>query len=251
MPRIRSLKPEHKQHRKIGPLSDRQYRLWVGLITEADDAGRVVADPEQLRTLVFAYHPRVHARDVQTALEQLASTGLIRLYLFRDTQYADLPSWHDHQRISHPSISKYPSFNDSLNAPETSLSTPEPSAATPQGSDLIGGDQGSRIGGEANRDRPPEAAASSPQRVQFHIPASVSSALDRAPTLGAVTKLRDPTYWQAEVRANPGVPYADEILKAEAWLKANPARAPRKDFPRFLHTWLGRAERNGDGGRHG
>ena len=89
--------------------------------------------------------------------------------------------------------------------------------------------------------------ASPPHRVQFQVPVSVSAALDRAPTLGAVPRLRLPDYWQAEVRANPGVAYADEILKAEAWLKANPARAPRKDFPRFLHTWLGRAERNGDG----
>ena len=48
MPRIRSLKPEHKQHRRVGMLTDLQYRLWVGLITEADDDGRLVGNTSQL-----------------------------------------------------------------------------------------------------------------------------------------------------------------------------------------------------------
>ena len=240
MPRIRSLKPEHKHHRKIGPLTDRQYRLWVGLVTEADDQGRVVADPEQLRALVFGYQPRMRGPDVQAALEQLAATGLIRLYRMKSTQYADLPSWHDHQYVSHASDSKLPSYNDSQNAPEDSGTFRN----VPVGSEGI--KEGIKDqGGEANRDRPPEAAASAPRRIVFHVPASVTAALDRAPILGAVDRLRRPEFWQAEVRANPGVPYADEILKAEAWLSANPSRAPRKDFPRFVHTWLGRADRNG------
>ena len=41
MPRIRTLKPEHRQHRKLGPLDHLTYRLWVGMILEADDAGRL------------------------------------------------------------------------------------------------------------------------------------------------------------------------------------------------------------------
>lgn len=76
----------------------------------------------------------------------------------------------------------------------------------------------------------------------FQIPTSVQQALDRAPRLGADPRLRVPAYWQAELRANPGVDLAGEVLKAEAWIVANPDRAPRKRLGRFLHSWLERAE---------
>lgn len=79
--------------------------------------------------------------------------------------------------------------------------------------------------------------------IEFHIPASVTAALDRAPTLGRCPGLRRPQWWQAELRANPGVDLAGEVLKAEAWMTANPARAPKKSHERFLHSWLGRANR--------
>ena len=152
MPRIRTLKPEHKQHRKIGPLSDRDYRLWVGLVTEADDAGRLVADPGQLCALVFPYHPRVTAAQLGAALDRLAALGLIRLYTVAGTRYADLPSWRDHQRISHPAPSMLPANNDSLNHPESSgafQNPPEPSGTfmgDRKGSERRGTD---RKGGES------------------------------------------------------------------------------------------------------
>ena len=44
MPRIRTLKPEHRQHRKVGALDHVSYRLWVGMILEADDEGRLVCE---------------------------------------------------------------------------------------------------------------------------------------------------------------------------------------------------------------
>jgi hypothetical protein len=50
-------------------------------------------------------------------------------------------------------------------------------------------------------------------------------------------------FWRAEVRANGEVDLPAEILKAEAWMAANPNKAPRKDLPRFLHNWLSRADR--------
>jgi hypothetical protein len=110
MPRIRTLKPEIHQHRKVGPLSDRQFRTWIGCLTQADDEGRFCADPDALRATVFAYHPKVHARDVQAALDHLAAVGLIHLYAAGGVPYGCFPSWTDHQRIhkSHFSPSRLP-----------------------------------------------------------------------------------------------------------------------------------------------
>jgi hypothetical protein len=76
----------------------------------------------------------------------------------------------------------------------------------------------------------------------FEIPASVRRALERAPRLGPA--LSDPAWWQSEIRAHPTVDLAGELLKAEAWCRSNPERAPRQRPRVFLHRWFARA--NGD-----
>ena len=108
MPRIRTLKPDHRQHRKVGPLDHLTYRLWVGMILEADDEGRLVADAEQLRVTIFGYHPKVTTDVTEASIQTLAQRGLIRLYDAGGVRYAVFPSWADHQRIDHPSASKLP-----------------------------------------------------------------------------------------------------------------------------------------------
>ena len=395
VPRIRTLKPEHKAHRKIGPLTDRQYRLWVGMITEADDEGRLVADPDQLRVLIFGYHHQVGTDKIAADLGRLSDLGLVHLYAVEGTPLASFPSWAEHQRIEHPSPSRLPSpeghrteylqersihddlyvrlcdglrfaghvltlvernvrlgsgfadlvlttelgtrlvvelkktridlgaikqvvryrnlvpggvavvigrgvspvldlssvqrecvaliaysetgvcslayASDSIKTvsdvsvcptsrvishPVNAISQSKQSDLAPerdQGSRIK--DQGSRIkegikdqGGERLTPPPPPQDGQDgndppPGNVTFRINDRILSALDRAPMLGRVPRLRDPLWWQAELRANPGVALADEVLKAEAWLRTNPNRAPRKDSARFFHNWLARADR--------
>lgn len=36
----------------------------------------------------------------------------------------------------------------------------------------------------------------------------------------------------------PGVPVETELRKMVAWLEANPARANKKNWPRFINGWL-------------
>ena len=79
----------------------------------------------------------------------------------------------------------------------------------------------------------------------FSIPSVITQALDRAPRLGADRRIREPKFWQAEIRANPTVDYPTEILKAEAWLSAHPERHYKK-LSGFLHNWLARADREAD-----
>ena len=139
MARIRSLKPEHKQHRKIGPLSDRQYRLWVSLVTESDDEGRFIAEAEQLRILTWGFHPDVTVEDCEAALQHLATVKLIRLYHKGGVRYGVFPSWLDHQRINRPTPSRLPP------SPTPHRVRREPSVSTPrelsEDSQRIGGDR--------------------------------------------------------------------------------------------------------------
>lgn len=270
MPRIRSLKPEHKQHRKIGPLTDRQYRLWVGMLTEADDDGRLVADPAQLRVLIWGYHPRVTVAHVTDALGDLAATGLIRLYRVGEVIHAAFPSWAEHQKIHarHYTPSKLPTPDDAAGECGTgTVSVPYLSGRI--GSDRIGsGSDQERSAGttapaldapsrdthtpnspQSKADRGAQtpnssrSEASRGQPAMNGLPAHITSALSMAAVFGSTPQLRNAAWWQAEARANPGVNLAAELTKAEAWLASNPRRAPKRDCRRFLHSWFARAER--------
>lgn len=166
MPRIRTLKPEHRQHRKVGVLTDRQYRLWVGMLCEADDAGRLVADAEQLRALLWAYHRAVTGPKVEAALQAVAAHGLVRLYVVEGIRYADFPSWRDHQRINRPGDSKLPSYNDSVNG--HGILT-ERSRNIHWGSEGKGTERIGREGGESEGRKPtPESLSIKSDRTAEH-----------------------------------------------------------------------------------
>jgi hypothetical protein len=108
MPRSRVFKPEHRQHRKVGPLSDAEYRLWCSMILEADDAGRFVCDANQLRVQTWGYHPAVKVKTVETAIRRIDGLGLIHTYEIDGVRYAFFPSWSDHQKPKYPTPSKLP-----------------------------------------------------------------------------------------------------------------------------------------------
>ena len=70
------------------------------------------------------------------------------------------------------------------------------------------------------------AAPSAPAGVEFKVNADIQAALKQAPRLGAVPRLWSVEFWRAEVRANGEVDLPAEILKAEAWMVANPHESP-------------------------
>lgn len=107
MPRIRSLKPEHRAHRKVGPLSDREYRLWVSMVLESDDEGRFLCDASQLRAQTWPYHD-IDLTEVEAAIQAVAKLKSIRLYRVGKTRYGCFPSWGDHQHPKYPQKSTTP-----------------------------------------------------------------------------------------------------------------------------------------------
>ena len=158
MPRIRTLKPEHRQHRKVGQLSDRAYRLWVGMILEADDEGRLVAEIAQLTATIFPYQRRVKIDDVHRCLDELSALNLVKLYSQNGTQYAWFPSWRDHQKIDRPRPSKLPSYEASLNDQRALDDDSTKPRADLIGSEGIGKDQGSEGKGGELGGKPPRSA---------------------------------------------------------------------------------------------
>jgi len=89
------------------------------MLTQADDDGRLVADARQLRLVAFGYHERVAVKHVDAALLEIAKAGLIRLYSNGGIEYADFPSWHDHQTVDRYVPSVLPSADDSASIRRT------------------------------------------------------------------------------------------------------------------------------------
>lgn len=84
---------------KLSQLSDFEFRLWIGLLTCADDAGRGDARPAILKGRVFPLRERVAIKDIENALSQLAARGCIALYEVCGRPYFWFPTWKVHQRI--------------------------------------------------------------------------------------------------------------------------------------------------------
>lgn len=108
MPRIRSLQPDLWEDEALGACSPLAMLLFVGLITQADDSGRLRAHPARLRSALFPYREDVTARKVSEALAELAAAQVIQLYDAAGQQFAYLCSWLKHQRIDRPSPSRLP-----------------------------------------------------------------------------------------------------------------------------------------------
>lgn len=83
----------------VAALSDFEFRLWVGLLTYVDDAGRGDARPAVIKGRIFALRDRVTVKDIDTAVHGLADKGCISLYTVGGKSYFYFPTWSDHQRI--------------------------------------------------------------------------------------------------------------------------------------------------------
>jgi len=95
----RIIKESLCESEKISALSDFEFRLWIGLILQADDKGRGDARPAVIKGHVFPFRERVTIKDIQSALGNLAAGGCIDLYDVDGRSYYLFPNWEVHQRI--------------------------------------------------------------------------------------------------------------------------------------------------------
>jgi hypothetical protein len=109
MARIRTIKPELWLSPQVMNLEHGPRLLFIGLITQADDYGRGVADARRLKAAVFPGDD-VTCATVQEWLESVATQELAVLYDGgkHGALYA-LPTWNDHQYVQHRTReSRYP-----------------------------------------------------------------------------------------------------------------------------------------------
>lgn len=84
---------------KLAALSDFEFRLWIGLILQADDYGRGDARPAIIKGHVFPLRERLPLKDIENSLANLAAAGCVSLYAVDGRPYFQFPNWSQHQRI--------------------------------------------------------------------------------------------------------------------------------------------------------
>lgn len=106
-PRIRSIKPEMWHDEAFGSLTPQARLLFIGLITMADDEGRLRDLPAAIIGHVFPYDSVPPAK-VDRWLEELNHADLIVRYDVGEHSYIALRSWSKHQKINRATESRLP-----------------------------------------------------------------------------------------------------------------------------------------------
>ena len=120
MARKRSLDPDSWTDEKIAGLSIGAHLLWIGLISLADDEGRIQWSARQFKVRLFAGKDDVTINDIKGWMGELSrSCGdderpIMKIYQVEKTVYALHPKWHIHQYTNRKTPSKIPAPNDVL-----------------------------------------------------------------------------------------------------------------------------------------
>jgi hypothetical protein len=229
--RIRSIKPDFfRDPDTTGRWAAELKMFYVGLWCVADDSGRFAWDEDLIASDLYPFDRKA---DVGHFLEQLVEAGVVTQYEVDGRRYGYLKNFDRHQKINKPTPSRLPAPSEG-----TPVVLPEsygsPPGILPAGKERKGRDQGKEGKGGAE-------ASSPPSPVVVVCPCVGHGAHDYAVTLAQVDEWA-PVY--------PGIDVRAEVLKAKAWLDANPTkRKTQSGVPRFLVSWLGRAQ--DDAGRTG
>jgi hypothetical protein len=106
-PRIRTLKPEIWEDEAVGGLRPWERLLFIGLITMADDEGRLRALPSAIAGHVFPYDELPPPKIIKW-LELVEGAELICRYRVGATDYIQILGWAKHQKINRPQPSSLP-----------------------------------------------------------------------------------------------------------------------------------------------
>lgn len=82
--------------------------LFMGLISNADDEGRLRGNPALLKSTIFPYDEDLTAADLDDQLDALAERRLIQRYTVDAQAYIHAVNFKKHQTINRPSPSKLP-----------------------------------------------------------------------------------------------------------------------------------------------
>jgi hypothetical protein len=234
--RTRSIKPSFFKNEYLAECEPMARLLFVGLWTLADSQGRMEFRPLRIKAELFPYENC----DILGLLKQLADKGFVRAYESGDVKVLEIPTFGDHQRC-HP------------DERDEGLPPPDESAET-----IVFPERNAKPGNPTlEPGNPPASCAFNPSTFN----PSTSNPLDAPSTpKRRCSKPADPLRWSAESgwegitdadraewsQAYPAADLPVELAKATQWLKANPKKARKSNWRRWLTTvWLSKCQDRG------
>jgi len=117
--------PKFFSSAKVGRLTNRQRVLLIGIISNADDEGRLVGEAAWVRSQVFPYD-EVSLDDMADDLCKLQADGTIIQYEVDGDCYIQLVNWGKYQYINRPKPSLLPSPPGFIESRPTDVNTSRP-----------------------------------------------------------------------------------------------------------------------------
>ncbi len=108
MARKRMIDPGFWTDEKLGTLTLLHRLLFMGLISNADDEGRLQGHPALIKSIVFPYDVDITINDVQKCLDDLHEKKIIQIYTVDGQRYIHVINFLKYQQINRPTPSKYP-----------------------------------------------------------------------------------------------------------------------------------------------
>jgi hypothetical protein len=234
MARTRSIKPSFFKNEYLAECEPMARLLFVGLWTLADSQGRMEYRPLRIKAELFPYDNC----DIVGLLKQLADRGFVRAYESGDVKVLEIPTFGEHQRC-HP------------DERDEGLPPPDESATT-----IVFPERNAKPGNPTlEPGNPPASCASYPLIL---LPST--GAAPSTPPMRRCSKPADPLRWSADIgwegitdadraewsQAYPAADLTVELAKATQWLKANPKKARKSNWRRWLTTvWLSKCQDRG------
>lgn len=154
MPRIRTIKPEFWTSAQVLECSPTARLLFIGLWNFADDCGRHVDNPKQVKAEIFPADD-ILSEDIRGMLDELERNKLIFRYTVDDVDILQVTGWK-HQRIDKPQPSRFPGPNGDRSENDRGTFVPEGRGGEGKGGEGKGKDsRGGRVDDKSpNASRP-------------------------------------------------------------------------------------------------
>jgi hypothetical protein len=234
MARTRSIKPSFFKNEYLAECDPMARLLFVGLWTLADSQGRMEFRPLRIKAELFPYDNC----DIVGLLKQLADRGFVRAYESGDVKVLEIPTFGEHQRC-HP------------DERDEGLPPPDELAET-----IVFPEQNAKPGNPTMEPgNPPASCAFNPSTFN-----PSTSTAPSTPQRRRCSKPADPLRWTAESgwegitdadhaewsQAYPAADLPVELAKATQWLRANPKKARKSNWRKWLTTvWLTKCQDRG------
>lgn len=226
MARTRSIKPSFFKNEHLAECDPLARLLFVGLWTLADSAGRMEYRPLRIKAELFPYD----ACEIVPLLKQLADRGFIVVYKVGEKCYLQIPNFVEHQRC-HPS-----------EQPEGIPSCEDGQAVIFHGEQFFSTANCAFPSFNPSTFNPSTLSApSTPQKRRCSKPADPLRWCSESGWEGITDA--DHAEWS---QAYPAADLPVELAKATQWLKANPKKARKSNWRRWLTTvWLSKCQDRG------